>query len=292
MEIVLDGGPPTTTFIDLTSDFGFKKLFGEEPNKDLLISFLGEVFSGRKEILDLEYAPTEHLGESHEEGAAVFDLLCTGAHGEKFIIEVQRAKQENFKKRALFYTSRLISNQAPRGNRAGWGYNITEVYLVALLDGFLVSDPADTSYLHEVCLCKRQTGEVFYDALGYTYIELQKFNKNIDGLSSDLDKWLFVLKNMAKFDKIPVYLRKTIFEKVFELATYSKLGKEERMAYNDSMKRKWDAYSVKQTAFNDGKKEGIMEGKRTIARELLKKGLSIDLIAEATGLSNEEIAQL
>lgn len=291
-------------FIDLVSDFGFKKLFGEDPNKDLLISFLNEVLGGRKRIADLEYARSEQLGEGPEDGGAVFDLLCTGPGGEKFIIEVQRARQKNFRKRAVFYTSRLISNQAPKGNRATWGYDISEVYLIALLDGFTVTDPSDVRYLHDVRLCERETGEVFYEELGYTYIELQKFHKREDELEDDLDRWLFVLKNMARLEKIPVYLRKTIFEKVFNLAAYSKLSREEKMAYDTSLKRKWDEFSIKETAFEDGfdkgklegKEEGIEEGAdkkaRAIARELLKKGLPVDLIAETTGLSREEIEQL
>lgn len=189
------------TFIDLTSDFGFKKLFGEEPNKDLLISFLNGVFAGRKQIVDLEYARNESLGDGPDQGGAIFDLVCTGADGEKFIIEVQRTRQENFKKRALFYTSRLISNQAPKGRRSVWGYAISEVYLVALLDGFTITDPLDARYLHDVCLCERTTGKMFYDGLGYVYIELPKFNKQENELTSDLDRWLFVLKNMSRLKK-------------------------------------------------------------------------------------------
>ena len=140
-----------TKYIDLTSDFGFKKLFGSEPNKDLLISFLNAIFQGTKVIQDLEYTRQEELGDGLDEGGAIFDLVCTGEDGEKFIIEVQRAGQRNFKKRAVFYTSRLISNQAPKGRRAAWGYDITEVYLVALLDGFTITELSEP-HLHHVYL--------------------------------------------------------------------------------------------------------------------------------------------
>lgn len=186
-------------------------------NKDLLISFLNEVFKGRKHIQGLEYAKIEELGDGPEEGGAIFDLVCTGSDGEKFIIEVQRARQENFKKRALFYTSRLISNQAPKGRRSAWGYDITEVYLVALLDGFTVTDAADP-HIHQVYLCEQTSGKVFYEGLGYIFIELKKFDKTESELQTDLDRWLFVLKNMSQLEKIPVYLRKTIFEKVYNPA--------------------------------------------------------------------------
>lgn len=293
-----------TTFIDLTSDFGFKKLFGEEPNKDLLLSFLNEVFQGRKRIQDLEYTPNEALGNGLDEGQAIFDLVCTGSEGEKFIIEVQCAKQTHFKKRALFYTSRLISNQAPKGRRALWDYAITEVYLVALLDGFTITDVAEKSPVHDICLCNRQTGKIFYEGFGFIYIELAKFLKEENELESDLDRWLFILKNMSRLKKISVYLQKPIFQKVFDIATYNNLNKEERMTYDISLKRKWDQYSIKQTAFHEGKDEGKREGieigiqkgasnkSREIALKLHKKGLSMDLITESTGLSEQEINEL
>ena len=297
-----------TTFIDLTSDFGFKKLFGEEPNKDLLLSFLNEVFQGRKRIRDLEYTPNEALGNGLDEGQAIFDLVCTGSDGEKFIIEVQCAKQTHFKKRALFCTSRLISNQAPKGRRARWNYAISEVYLVALLDGFTITEAKETSPIHDVCLCDRKNGNVFFDGFGFIYVELPKFHKKETELQSDLDRWLFILKNMSRLKKISVFLQKPIFQKVFDIATYNNLNKEERMTYDISLKRKWDQYSIKETAFNEGKEEGKSEGKhegivlgiqkgemnktREITLKLLHKGTSIDLIMELTGLSEIEITQL
>lgn len=166
--------PVPGRYIDPLVDFAFKKIFGSEPNKDLLIAFLNVVFRGRKYIIDLTYNKTEHLGDTKDEGGAVFDLLCTGDKGERFLIEVQRAKQGYFKERALFYTSRLISGQAPKGKRNTWRYNIDEIYLVALLENFSLEGSPANAYLHDICLCNRETGEIFYDKLGYTYIELSK----------------------------------------------------------------------------------------------------------------------
>ena len=164
-------------YIDPLTDFAFKKIFGSDPNKDLLIAFLNEVFRGRKHIVDLIYNKNEHHGDLKDEGGTIFDLLCTGGNNDQFLIEVQRGRQGRFKERALFYTSRLISDQAPKGKRAEWGYNITEVYLVALLEDFTLDNSPAERYLHDICLCNRDTGEIFYDKLGYTYIELRKFVK-------------------------------------------------------------------------------------------------------------------
>ena len=287
-------------YIDPLVDFAFKKIFGSEPNKDLLIAFLNEVFRGRKHIVDLIYNKNEHPGDLRDEGAAIFDLLCTGADGGQFIIEVQRGRQGNFKERALFYTSRLISDQAPKGRRSEWAYNLAEVHLIALLEDFTLSIGNDEQYLHDICLCNRGTGEIFYDKLGYTYIELSKFVKAEAELLTDLDKWLYVLKNMSSMDKIPVYLRKPIFEKLFSIAEYTNLTKEEKTMYDSSLKYKWDNKNVLDYALKEGMEKGIEKGiekgeyKKAldVAREMKKDGLPTAQILKFTKLTVEEIEKL
>ena len=305
---MLKNKPPITgKYIDPLVDFAFKKIFGNEPNKDLLIAFLNEIFRGRKHIIDLVYNKNEHPGDINDEGAAIFDLLCTGDKGEQFLIEVQRGKQGYFKERALFYTSRLISSEAPKGNRKGWAYNISEVYLIALLEDFTLQSSPANAYLHDICLCNRDTGEIFYDKLGYTYIELLKFVKTETELETDLDRWLHVLKNMSKWDKIPVYLRKPIFEKLFSIAEYTNLTKEEKAMYDSSLKRKWDNQNVLYYAVNEAVKEAVkkadkqareeerikaFEEKKAIVREMKKDGLPFVQISKFTKLSVEEIEKL
>jgi predicted transposase/invertase (TIGR01784 family) len=284
--------PVTGKYIDPLVDFAFKKIFGSEPNKDLLIAFLNEVFRGRKHIVDLVYNKNEHPGDLKDEGAAIFDLLCTGTNGDQFIIEVQRGRQGNFKERALFYTSRLISDQAPKGKRSDWAYNLTEVYLVALLEDFTLEINRGQEYLHDICLCNRDTGEIFYDKLGYTYIELRNFVKTDIELETDLDKWLYVLKNMSRMDKIPAYLRKPVFEKLFNIAEYSNLTKEEKIMYDSSLKYKWDNKNVLDYAVREGFEKGEHQRSLDIARELKKEGLAIEFIAKTTKLSIEEIEKL
>jgi predicted transposase/invertase (TIGR01784 family) len=244
----------------------------------------------------LVYNKNEHPGDLKDEGAAIFDLLCTGDKGERFLIEVQRARQGHFKERALFYTARLISDQAPKGNRKAWAYNISEVYLIALLEDFTLEDSPAGAYLHDICLCNRDTGEIFYDKLGYTYIELSKFVKKDTDLATDLDKWLYFLKNMPRMDRLPVYLRKPIFEKLFSIAEYTNLTKEEKIMYDQNLKRKWDNQSVLDYAVSTAEAKGIEKGKHeeavTIAKEMKNDGLPLAQISKFTKLSIEEIEKL
>src|SRR5690606_14788515 len=159
--------PTIGTYIDPLTDFAFKKLFGSEPNKDLLIDFLNGVFRGRKHIADLVYNKNEHPGETVNEGGAIFDLTCTGNDGEQFIIEVQPGNQGTFKRVAIFYTIRLINEQDAKGKRSQWAYNVKEVYLIALLEDLsLAAVGSDRGLLHDICLSTRETGKVFYEELG------------------------------------------------------------------------------------------------------------------------------
>ncbi|MBC7553759.1 MAG: PD-(D/E)XK nuclease family transposase [Taibaiella sp.] len=173
--------PPKQTaipkYIDPLTDFGFKRLFGSEPNKDLLIDLLNSVFNGRKQIVNLEYNKNEHPAEIKEEGSAIFDLTCTGADGERFIIEVQRGRQANFKKRAVYYTSLLAAGQAPKGSRAAWAYDLPEIYFIALLEDFSIESNIDGKYIRDIGLVNRDTGKIFYEGLGYIFLELINFTK-------------------------------------------------------------------------------------------------------------------
>ncbi|MEM9990752.1 MAG: PD-(D/E)XK nuclease family transposase, partial [Bacteroidota bacterium] len=102
-------------YINPLTDFGFKKLFGTEPNKDLLIDFLNQVLPNRK-IAHLSYASNEHFGRTSLDRKAIFDIYCVGTDGEHFIVEMQKAKQNYFKDRSVFYASFPIQQQAQKGD--------------------------------------------------------------------------------------------------------------------------------------------------------------------------------
>ncbi|PRD47014.1 Rpn family recombination-promoting nuclease/putative transposase [Sphingobacterium haloxyli] len=287
-------------YIDPTTDYGFKRLFGTEVNKDFLIALLNDLFRGRKTIADLVYNKNEHVGEAEETGTVIFDLTCTADNGEQFIIEVQRSSQVNLKSRMLYYGSKLIADQAPKGNRKDWNYAVTEVYVIVLMDGFAMPDGEDgKGFLHDICLCNRETGKIFYEYLGFIYIELINFEKEEVELESDLEQWMYVLKNMSSMNKLSTYLKKPIFKKLFEIAEYSKLNKEERKMYDVSLKRKWDNKVVLDYARQEGEEKARKEErtkaeaeKLKYALNLKKRGLAVEDIAEDLGLTVEQVEKL
>jgi predicted transposase/invertase (TIGR01784 family) len=281
-----------TTFIDPFVDFSFKRLFSSEQSKPILIGLLNHLFKGRKYITEIEFGKNEFPGENADEGGAVFDVYCTDADGSRFIIEIQRGYQKNFKERALFYTSRAISEQAPKGNRKYWAYNLTEVYLIAFLEDFTLPDSIKSEYLQDICLANRHTGKIFYNKLSLMFIELLNFVKEPYELYTELDKWIYALKHLTEFEQRPEYLYGAEFDQLFNLAEYANLTREERDMYNASLKYKWDNKNVRDYEVSKGREEGEHKKAVEMAMEMLANNESIDKILKYTKLSREEIEVL
>jgi predicted transposase/invertase (TIGR01784 family) len=204
----------------------------------------------------------------------------------------------------LYYAGRLISDMAPKGKRKVWNYGITEVYVIVLMDGFTLPDSTNDQYLHDICLCNRDNGEIFYEGLGFIYLELLNFVKTETELETDLDRWLYVLKNMAKMDKVPLYLRKPIFEKLFNIAEYCNLTREEKEMYDVELKRKWDNANIMAYAKAQAKAEGLAEGeakgkvkgktegKAEVVVTSWKNGFTLEQLQTITGWDKDKINEV
>ena len=280
-------------YINPYTDFGFKKLFGTELNKELLISFLNALLQGEQTVKDVTYLNTEHLGTQEIDRRAVFDVYCEGENGEKFLVEMQRGEQQFFKDRSLFYTTFPIREQASKGK--GWDYELKSVYTVGILN-FTFDNSSDEYYHHEVKLVDIRTKEVFYDKLTLIYLEMPKFNKEEQELETMFDKWMFVLRNLGNLMERPVALQERVFSRLFEAAEIARFNRKELVEYEDSLKVYRDWYSVMKTTLNKGREEGRAEGrieeKIAIARQMKANSLPAEVIAQCTGLSLEEINEL
>jgi predicted transposase/invertase (TIGR01784 family) len=274
-------------YIDPFTDFGFKRLFGEECNKDLLLDFLNELLHKEEgKIISITYLKTERLGISEESRKAVFDLYCENEKGEKFIVELQKTKQEYFKDRTLYYSTFAITDQAIPGD---WNFELKEIYVVAILNFVFEEDKNDPyKYRYDVMLSDTETHKVFYDKLKFVYLEMPKFKKEVDELETHFEKWMYVLKNLKRLDNIPDKLRERIFEKIFAAAEIAKLTKEEYKAYVDNLNSYRDLKNCLDYAEKKGKAEGILE----TAKELKILGIPFDQISIATKLSIEEIEKI
>jgi len=279
-------------YINPFTDFGFKKLFGSEPNKDLLIDFLNLFLPERHRIQDLSYTDSAQSGRSETDRKAIFDIACTGANGERFIVEMQKAQQDFFKDRSVYYASFPIQEQALRGD---WDYELSHVYTFGVLD-FRFPEHADEAEMVHVVQLKDQQCRTFYDKLTFVYIEMPKFNKTEAELVTLQDKWLYVLRNLPRLTDLPAKMQERVFKKLFAVAEIAKYTPQERAAYESSLKYYRDWKSVADTAARIGREEGREEGREQREIEaivgLYANGIAVPLIARSLGLSEGQVQKV
>ena len=305
-------------YIDLMVDWSFKKIFGTDVNKDILIEFLKVIFP-QYAISDITYVPTEQLGIMEDDRKAIFDVLCRTEDGKTFLVEMQRGYQKHFFERALFYTSFPIMKQGKkalaeeaRGNRP-WDFSLDGVFFLGILN-FKYEDDEMTE--HRYRLMEATSKKLMTDKLEFVFVEVEKFDKGEDELETDLDKWLYLLKNMSNLLERPERLRDRIFTKLFDVAELAQLDDKDRTNYIKAMNTERDTYNQieyaretgreeghkvgKEEGLKEGKEEGIKEGREEgakqksfdIAKRMLEKGIETETISELTGLTEKEISEL
>ena len=278
-------------YINPLIDWGFKRLFGSEVNKDILIEFLKVIFP-EYEIEDITYIPAEQLGLMEEDRKAVFDVICRAKDGKDFLVEMQHATQEHFFERALYYTSFPIMKQGRKahtdevtGVKKAWNYELDGVYFLGILN-FKYED--DDFIEHRYWLREATTGKTMTDKLKFVFIEVAKFNKKEDELDSDLDKWLYILKNLSMLLERPAALRDKIFKRIFDVAEIAGLNNIDRINYIKAMTTARDTFNQIEYA----KKTSREEERNSIVLKMLQNNLPVQIICDVTGLSMEDVLNL
>ena len=278
-------------YISLLTDFGFKRIFGTDPNKELLINFLNSLFDGEEVIKNVKYLNSENVGDVYTERKAIFDVYCENENGEKFIVEMQNAYQTYFKDRSLFYSTFPIREQAPKGSDCN--FCLKKVYVVALLNYKMSDEAFDSSdTIHTIALMDTKTNKVFNTKLMFKYVEVGRFDKTDEELMSLSDKWMYVLKNLSRLDNRPAALREKIFSKLFAAASVARFTPTELREYEDSLKAYRDIKNSLDTAKEEGREEGREQRNIEIAKKMLAAGMHIDIIINMTDLSKDEIEKL
>ena len=273
-------------YINPYTDYGFKLLFGTEPNKDITLELVNALLQGKEFIKSLTLLSTEQLGDTKDDRRSVFDVYCENEQGEKIIIEMQKADQQWFKDRSVYYSSFPIRQQGEKGQ---WRFGLKAVYTIGILDFVFDEDKDNKEYYHHVVkLMDVNKKEVFYDKLTYIYLEMPKFNKTEAELETMADKWLYALKNLPRLLERPAALQERIFKKFFDVAEIGNLSKEEYAKYFESEKVYYDNDGAIRTA----EAKGVEKAKLEVARKMKALGIAVGVISQVTGLSEEEIAAL
>lgn len=303
-------------YIDPLTDYGFKRLFGTEPNKEFLISLLNELLPERHQIKNLQFINTERLGIGPLDRRAIYDVHCQSTTGEQFIVEVQRVQQRFFKDRSVFYASYPLQMQ---GERSEWNFRLDPVYTVGILD-FLLEGHEEHPDVINVVELKNQRGKVFFDKLKFIYVELPKFTKSLDELTTPLDRWLYLLRHMPDLQQIPELFGEGVFKRILDQAKLANMSRAELLAYHETIKIRRDWKNVLDYALEKGIEQGIEKGieqgiekgieqgiekgvekgiergvqqeRLRAARRMLKQGMDRQTIKGITELNDDDLARL
>ncbi len=280
-------------FADPKNDLAFKKIFGDENHKDILISFLNSIldFKNEKTIVDISLLNPYQVPKIEELKETILDIQATNKNKEKFIIEMQKKDLGDFAKRSLYYTSKAYVEQLNKG----YDYSkLKKVYFIGILN-FNMFD--NESYISRHLIINQETTKQDIDDFEFTFLELSKFTKELKQLDTILDKWIYFIKNASNLDLIPKeYEDIKEFKEAFHIATQTQWNKEEMKVYDYIGLKEFDEINAIKTAERKAEKKGIEKGIEKGAIEIaiksIKKGLDIDTIIEITSLDKQTVQEL
>ncbi|MEK7728428.1 MAG: PD-(D/E)XK nuclease family transposase [candidate division KSB1 bacterium] len=272
-------------YIDPTTDFGFKKLFGEVANKEIIADFISVTLELEAPLLEINFSNPAQLAESERERHNVIDIFCQDEDGNHFVVEMQKSRLAYIKDRMLYYATFPLAGQAKKGRLAptyysaetpalariregvatygekrattSWNYRLDAVYCIAVLD-YALNGSRSAINRHSI-RNDEPPHELYYDKLKFVTVELPLFDETKPeyDLSRRLNKWLFFLKYLRDFERMPALFKNdAIFEKAFGVAELANLSQADRQRHHLSLKRAWDAYAALETRFDEGFDEG------------------------------------
>ena len=308
-------------YADLLDDDVFKLVFGRESTKDVMIEFLNQVIADRT-IVDLDFIDKEMHPVERDSKGVVYDMFCRTDDGSRIIVEVQRRKQPFYPERALYYSTFQIQRQVEAGAES---YDFLPVYVVNILN-FTMDNNHDSPEVKSVFrLYEERTHSLLTDRVTFIFLELPKFRKTLDELDGNiLEGMYFCFKNMASLQARPEVLAHKVFTRIFKESELLKMDSETRNKVKAKMTTERDlrnqmAYAMQEARTKglaegrakglaegreeghaeghaEGRAEGLAEGeqnsRKTIARKMIEMGMSLDKIAEATGLDEDTIGAL
>lgn len=287
-------------FLDPKNDVAFRKIFGTEKNKDILIHFLNDVliFQGNRPIKQVTFLKTVQDPEIASKKTSIVDILCEDDMGCRYIVEMQVAETTGFEKRAQYYASKAYCSQANIGDKY---HNLKEVIFLAIAD--YVMFPEKKKYKSDHVILDKETYEHNLKDFSFTFIELPKFTKTVDELNTLAEKWCYFFKHAEETS--PEDLKKLVgkdevIERVYQELNRFYWDEQELLAYEQAEKAKNDYLSSMEKKFIDGKEigkaegkvEGKAEGKAEVVKKMIKKGFSLEEIAECTSLTVAEIKRI
>jgi len=276
-------------YLDPTNDIAFKKLFGIEQHKPLLMSFLNAILSleGDHRIKEVEFLTKEQVPLIKGEKTTILDIKCTDERGKQYIVEMQNKKQPAFVKRTQFYVAHSYVSQAPVGAEY---LDLKPVILLAIANHELFPSKENVVSYHKTL--DAETLEHDLKDMCYVFIELPKFTKTEDELETLQDKWIYFFSHWDKSQQVPTRVQEEELIEAYQSMEEFNWDREEREAYIKANIALVDEFDARRHEREEGFREGCDRQKIQDAKAMLKEALSIALISRVTGLHEEEIQAL
>ena len=290
-------------YINPFTDWGFKRLFGQEFSKDLLINFLNDLFEGEFQIKDVTFKDKEQLGDTNDLRGCIFDIYCVTDDDKHFIVEMQNRWVPFFVNRSIYYASKAFVAQRKKFDEAGVRtailYQFVPVYVVCIMN-FMPKEHEVTKFRTDVALREKSSDSIFSDKLRFIYLSLPFFDKSEEECETGFEKWIYVLKYMEVLERLPLAEQKKMLDHLAKLPDVRFLSSEEREKYDESIKAADDYYGVLMSYYMNGIDEGVAKGEARgshhkrleVAKKMMAKGMDENTIMEITGLTQEEIRKL
>ena len=292
-------------YVDPMTDKGFKLLFGTEGNEELLTNLLNSIIPGSR-IMNLSYSNSEHLGLTEDDDKAIFDVYCEDEDGVRFLLEMQNWSQHYFNKRAVYYSTYAIQDQAAKEKRhqqktlgkRNWDYNYAPVYVVCFLSFDMKKTPEELvrvkqdEYLSFYRYVDIETKEELEDGSTLVFVEMNKFRKSLQECDNGKEKWLCSIKNMNSQLEVPEGISGTELEELYSKGEIAALPKSKRINYISYIMSRNDELNSREEQIADARAEGRAEGIRFSIRKMLDAGIESDTVADILGVGMEEVERL
>lgn len=279
-------------FLNPKNDFAFKRIFGTERNKDILIHFLNDMlcFEGDDKIQSVSYLKTNQDPDIASKKQSILDVLCVDQLGRQCIVEMQVAHTEGFEKRAQYYAAKAYARQLNEGDQY---HRLKEIIFLAITD--FVMFPEKEAYKSDHIVLDKVTYEHDLRDFYFTFLELPKFNKSIDELHTMIEKWAYFFKyahTTSEKDLARIAGSADVIERAYEELNRFSWTEVELNTYEQEEKRERDAQAIIDYQINQALAQGVVQGKIEIARRLLKDGVTDNQILIYTQLTQEELEKL
>lgn len=274
-------------YVNLLTNAGFKAVFGDRANKDVVMSVINTLLPEGKQVKDIDYLPTTYQGPLLDSKEFQYDFMCTATDGTAFIVEMQCYPDDFWFRRCVSYASRAYDMQ----NKKGEEYDVAPVYLMGLMGTVIKHENENRwtgRYISEYTFREKETNELQDETIFIIFAEMARFDKELKDCENDLERMLYVIKNSWKLKNQPPELRNEIFKRLLDACEIGEFSKAKRIQYDKDMYDERKRNGELATA----KRMGREEERAKVVVKMHSKGLDAKAISDMLEIDIAEVEKI